>query len=299
MSRKNIMVIRLLLCAAMALGTAARGGGKPEEKNPVKAVFVSVGMEKGHVWIDGEPQETSLQLKFGVKFSVKEPLGFFLQSHGAIQYLEATDSTGRKLAPVEFEMGDIYPQSEDGMVQTIIKGTAGEPASHAASWVRLKGVFRVPVSRSVKSPVYELPLEEGAEMHAPLPGNNDREEGGDIVLSESAPAARLFLKECRSSERNGKKVMDVELGLKVESLFDLDRFEIVDEKDETLETDSMGGGCSWGPSSREWTKCLRFEDPGNLKKLRFRMIYKVPLEPAVVPVDVRMGMRGEIRDKKK
>lgn len=46
MNRQSIIVARFLLCAAAALGAAAWGGGKPEEKNPVKAVFVSVGMEK-------------------------------------------------------------------------------------------------------------------------------------------------------------------------------------------------------------------------------------------------------------
>lgn len=46
MNRQSIIVARFLLCAAAALGAAAWGGGKPEEKNPVKVVFVSVGMEK-------------------------------------------------------------------------------------------------------------------------------------------------------------------------------------------------------------------------------------------------------------
>ena len=55
MNRQSIIVARFLLCAAAALGAAAWGGGKPEEKNPVKAVFVSVGMEKNSMWINGAP----------------------------------------------------------------------------------------------------------------------------------------------------------------------------------------------------------------------------------------------------
>ena len=73
MNRQSIIVARFLLCAAAALGAAAWGGGKPEEKNPVKVVFVSVGMEKNSMWINGAPQESPLQLKFGVNFSVKSP----------------------------------------------------------------------------------------------------------------------------------------------------------------------------------------------------------------------------------
>lgn len=301
MNRQGMIVTRLLLCAAMALGMAAWGGGRPEEKNPVKAVFISIGVEKDRMWINGAAQESPLRLEFAVNFSVREPLGFFTQRNDGIQYLEATDSTGRKLAPAEFEMGGMYPQSDRGVVWATITGTAGELPSPDASWVRLKGVLRVPVSRSMKSPIYELPLEEGVEIHMPLPGNNDREEdgAGDIVLSESAPMGRLFLGECRLSEKKGKKVREVELGLAVESSFDLDSFEIVNEKGEILETESRGAGSRTGPSSSEWTKRLQFEDPGNLQKLRFRMIYKVPLEPVPVPVDVKLGMRGEIGDKKK
>ena len=244
MNRQSIIVARFLLCAAAALGAAAWGGGKPEEKNPVKVVFVSVGMEKNSMWINGAPQESPLQLKFGVNFSVKSPLGFGSRYDDGIQYLEATNSTGRKLAPAEFRMGSMYPRSEGGIVQATVNGVAGELPSPDASWVRLKGVFRVPVSRSVESPVYELPLAEEAEEHVPLPGANDREEagGGDIVLSESVPTGRLFLKECSTFERNGKKMRKMILGLGVESSFDLDRFEILNEKDEVLETESRGGG---------------------------------------------------------
>lgn len=295
------MFTRFLLCAALAPGTAAWGGGGPEGENPVKVVFTSVSMEKDRVWINGGPQESPLRLKFGMNFSVKEPLGFVRQYNEGIQYLAVTDSTGRKLAPAEFRLGAMYPRRDRGTVQVTVKGNAGELPSPAACWVRLKGVFRVPVSRSMKSPVYELPLEEGAEMHVPLPGGHDWEEveGGDIVMSESVPTGRLFLKELSLSERNGKKMREVVLGLGVESFFDLDRFEILNEKGEVLETESRGEGSGMSSSSREWTKHLQFEEPGNLQKLRFLMIYRVSLEPVSVPVDVKLGMRGEIRDKKK
>lgn len=50
---------------------------------------------------------------------------------------------------------------------------------------------------------------------------------------------------------------------------------------------------------REWTKRLQFEEPENAQKLSFRMIYRVPAEPVSVPMDVKLGMRGEIGEKKK
>lgn len=301
MKSRSMIYTRALLCAAMVSGAAAWGGGKPEVKVPVEVVFTSVGLEKDRVWINGQPQESGLKLKFTVNFSVKEPLGFFDQYNDSLQYLEATDSTGRKLAPVEFNMGSMYPRSEKGVVKASVNGVAGEFPSPAASWVRLKGVFRVPVSRSVKSSVHELPLQKDAQMHAPLPGNDDweKEADGDIVIPESAPTGRFFIEECRSFERNGKKMVEVALGLAVETPFDLDQFEILNEKDEVLEVDERGGSSSMSSDSRSWTKRLQFEAPENPRKLRFRMIYNIPQEPVAVPVDVRLGMRGEIRDKKK
>lgn len=301
MNDQGMNCIRALLVAAMSLGMAAWGSGKPEEKNPVKAVFTSIGMEKDKVWANGQLQESAPQLKVVIKFLVKEPLGFLRQYNGGIQYLEATDSSGKKLAPVEFEMDSLYQQSEKGTVQASVRGVAAELPSPDASWIRLKGVFRVPLSHSMQSPVYELPLAKGAEMHAPLPGSGDREEAGseDIVMSEDVPSGRLFLEECRSFEMGGKKMIEVELGLAVESFFDLDCFEILNEKDEALKVDERGGSSSMSSTSREWTKRLQFEAPESLQKLRFRMVYKVPQDPVAVPVDARVGMCGEITEKKK
>ena len=301
MNRQGIIYVRFLLCAAMVSGMVAWGNVNPEEKNPVKAVFTYISLEKDRIWVNGQLQESSLHLEFVVNFTVKEPWGFATQHNNRIQYLEATDSTGRKLAPVEFRIGSMYPRSEHGMVRASVNGVAGELPSPAASWIRLKGVFRVPLSRSMKSLVYELPLEKGAEMNTPLPGNEGREDmgGEDIALPEHVPTGRFFLEECKSFEKEGKKMIEVVVGLAVESAFDLESFEIVNEKEEPLKTDSRGEGSSIGSSSQEWTKLLQFEAPDHLQKLRFRMVYKVPLEPVAVPVDVKVGMRGEIRDKKK
>ncbi len=301
MNRQGIIYIRFLLYAAMVSGIAAWGNVNPEEKNPVRIIVDSVGMAKDRTWINGQLQESPLQLKVTGKFTVKEPLVFSSQYNDSIQYLEATDSSGRKLAPVEFRIGSMYARSEDGMVRAFVHGVAGELPSPAASWIRLKGVFRVPLSRSMKSLVYELPLEKGAEMNTPLPGNEGREDMGDedIALPEHGPTGRFFLEECKSFEKEGKKMIEVSLGLAVEGIFDLESFEILNEKDEPLKTDSRGEGSSIGSSSRKWRKHLQFEAPDHLQKLRFRMVYKVPLEPVAVPVDVKVGMRGEIRDKKK
>lgn len=109
---------------------------------------------------NGATRESPLQLKFGVSFQARAPLNFVNPYNSGIQYLDATDSTGRKLAPAEFRMGGMSLRNESGMAQAAVTGIAGELPSPQASWVRLKGTLRIPVCRSMKSHVYELPLEK-------------------------------------------------------------------------------------------------------------------------------------------
>lgn len=46
--------------------------------------------------------------------------------------------------------------------------------------------------------------------------------------------------------------------------------------------------------SRAWTKDIRFESAEQMEKLRVRMVYKVSRGEVAVPVDVRLGMFGEV-----
>ena len=301
MDRRIIIVARFFLCVSIAWGTEAWSGGKPEEKYPVEIVFTSIGVEKNNMLANGATRESPLQLKFGVSFQARAPLNFVNPYNSGIQYLDATDSTGRKLAPAEFRMGGMSLRNESGMAQAAVTGIAGELPSPQASWVRLKGTLRIPVCRSMKSHVYELPLEKEAEEHVLLPGTVEQgeAESGDIVLSEGIPTGRIFLRECSTFEKNGKKMRKMVLGLGVEIPFDLDHFEILNEKGDVLKTESRGGGSRMNSTYREWTKRLQFEEPEDLRKLRLRLDYKVPAEPVSIPVDVKLGMRGEIRDRKR
>jgi len=298
MNTQSMIVGRLLLCAAFALGTAGRASGKPEEKNPIKIVFPFVSMEKDSRWSLGKLMESPPRLKFGVTFSIREPLCFQDINSNAIQYLEATDSTGRKLAPAEFKMDFTLPQNKDGVEQTTAVGIVGELPSPEASWVRLKGTLRIPVYHFIKSPVYELALEEGAEEHVWLTGAAAREKTGgeDIALPENMLIGRLFLEQYSVRKEGGRQIV---LGFGTDGLFNFTRFELLNEKDEVLETKSFDVKSRRGASKSEWTKRMQFEEPENLKKLRVRIVYRDVEELIPVPVDVKLGMRGEIREGKR
>lgn len=299
MNTQSMIVGRLLLCAVFTLGLAGRASGKPEEKNPVKIIFSSVSMEKDCIWRGGKLMLSPPRLKFGLTFSIREPLCFKVFNSNAIQHLEATDSTGRKLAPAEFKMDFTIPQSKDGVERTTAVGVVSELPSPEAFWVRLRGTLRIPVYHLMKSPVYELALEKGAEEHVWLPGAAEQEKAGgeDIALPESMLTGRLFLEECTM----GKKGRQIVLGFGTYKPFNLTRFEILNEKDEVLKSKSSHVAIRIGSPYSEWTNRLQFEEPENLKKLRIRIVYKdLSSEELVpVPVDVRLGMGGEIREGKR
>lgn len=92
-------------------------------------------------------------------------------------------------------------------------------------------------------------------------------------------------------------MVTVMIGLKADSAFRLDSFEILNEKDESLKASPLGTNYSsdGDDSSAYWAKRFVFKEPEKLEKLRFRILYQIPHETVAVPVDVKLGMRGKIR----
>lgn len=87
-----------------------------------------------------------------------------------------------------------------------MRGTAGEIPLPGVSWIRLQGVWRISLARTLKSRVYELPLSKGAEMDVPLPGNSEEgEDGVDVVSVQGPSAGKLVLEDYSTYEiRMGK-----------------------------------------------------------------------------------------------
>lgn len=215
-------------------------------------------------------------------------------SDSAKQYLNLTDSSGARLAPVEFNLAWLHQSIRKGGVSASITGTAGEFPVSGVSWLRLHGTLKVPLARQRWSPVYELPLQEGAKIYFPLPGGDRDGPDGDIIVAPESPAASLSLQEYDRIEKEGKKMLRVKIILETESPFELETLEIVNDQDEVLKAEYHEGSSSIEGQERMWEKKMLVEDTGGARKLRLRLLYQVPAPLSAVPVDLIVGMRGEI-----
>ncbi|WP_418682316.1 hypothetical protein [Akkermansia sp.] len=156
----------------------------------------------------------------------------------------------------------------------------------------------MPLARLVKGDVYELLAEKGTEVYIDVPGSNggEGEASEDVVTARTASSSRIVLKEYKKIEYEGKKMVKAEIGLEADAPIELSAFQILNDKNEVLET--MTGGMSYSPveSSCRADATYFFEDPGDGKKLRIRPIYRAFRKLVKIPVDIKFGMRGEIRD---
>ena len=158
----------------------------------------------------------------------------------------------------------------------------------------MKGELKIPLARLQESPVYELAFQPGAQMDVLLPRGNTEEEAGngDIVVGEDDSAGKLSLHECETFEKEGKKMAQVKISLDLESLFELAEFQILNDRNEVLETtcrwwEGWAGGFFLSSYSK---RVLEFEAPEYIRKLRIRLLYRVRQKTVTVPV------RGEIRE---
>lgn len=233
MKKHGIMAWRLMLGVAVVSGTAAWGAVTPQEEDPVEVRFAGFGVKREEFDGDGPLRDSPLQLKFHVFWSVNFPWRFDGLFGRRIQYLDVTGSDGKKLAPAGFDLKlcGITQLGVRGMEVAHITGTSAELPRPEVSWLRLKGVFRVPLARLEKSPVYEIPAEKGAEVNILLPGAGGEDEG-DIAVAQDSPVGRISLKKYVTSESKGKTMVELEIELETDSSFELDHIELLDDRDE-------------------------------------------------------------------
>lgn len=272
--------------------------GTPEGGMEGKAgiVFNEAGLQQDRR-IDG--REGVLQWKCSAVLFVREPWGF--EDHCVVenQSLERWDADGKELSPVEFQTAWLNETNRKGVNFTVIEGIAAKLPPAGCAWVRLKGRLRVPVVRTMESPVYELPLRQGGASFILLPGS---EEGNgrnvdDVVEPGELPVGNLYVKKCEWKKEAGKKQLALTIGLDANNLFRPEKFQLLDEKGKVLDYDS--------PDNSEidehltgWTADFTFSPPEKMKmdKCRIRVTYKTPPEYISVPVDARFGIGGEIRE---
>ena len=295
---------RIFLCTVSMAWGALMNGGNAAEENPVKVGVGHVGWEPHLMWYSsgeedlGDFKETDSELIISLMLSVREPLCFPENANGGKQVLDLLDSSGRKVALVTLDVEQLFQQQKKGITYTSITGTWKEGPEPDISWLRLKGTLRVPLARLVKGDVYELPAEKGTEVYIDVPGSNggEGEAGEDVVTARTASSSRIVLKEYKKIEYEGKKMVKAEIGLEADAPIELSAFQILNDKNEVLET--MTGGMSYSPveSSCRADATYFFKDPGDGKKLRIRPVYRAFRKLVKIPVDIKFGMRGEIRD---
>ena len=163
-----------------------------EEK--VGIVFREAGLKRD---TGNDGGEGVLQWKCSAVLFIREPWGFGESSVVENQSLGRWAADGRELAPVEFQTAWLNENSRKGVSFTVIEGTAANLPPAGCAWIRLKGCLRVPVARTLESPVYELPLRQGAAAFIPLPGIEEENGGNvnDVVEPCELPVGNLYVKK--------------------------------------------------------------------------------------------------------
>lgn len=288
-------VLGMAVWETMVAGTACA-----EPEVPVEMRWESLHMECEGSRSDGPPRESLPKLVFHLVLKVKEPWCFVGISGVKNQCLNVTDSSGRRLHPATFDLSWLLPYVENGVVSVRVKGTVEELPGPDVSWLRLKGTLRVPVARSRKSPVYELPPEQGANIRIPLPGSGEEDNSGDgdIAGAPDVPMGKLSVTQYEIIPSRGRQVVRMMLSLETPACFDFDNFELVDDRGKILGVSGGGIIPILDDVPRKWSKYVELEKTEELRKLRIRLRYRIPQGTVALPVDLRVGMGGEIRERK-
>lgn len=273
-------------------GTALPNGKSGQSGKSVNAQLTMLRIHGGQ---EGEDCTGAVPVMFHVQLSVKSPAVFGGIADVKKQSLEVTDSAGRVLPPAVFNLTWLKPESrEEGMSYLVLLGKGKTSSSPGGEWLRMRGTLRVPVSTLQESPVYELPLVKGAQLQIPVPGAApDGGDGMDVSVAGNAPTCRLKIVKLKDGAGNGKE-MHVSLNVSG-TPFDLDCFELVDEKGDPLKNaSSSGAGSSFDSMGQEgfWHQKFTIGDTADLKLVRVRLRYRINAETVGVPVDCRIGLGG-------
>lgn len=275
----------------------------------VETTFLGMAVNCGTTSVDERQAVRGLMIR--TRLSVQEPLsfgdGYALRLKP--QTLSVTDSTGHELPPAVFEMRNPFETStqhqSEKTVYVNLKGVSPDLASPGSSWVRLHGMLRVPVSVVRVSDPYDLGMANGWTAEIPLPGRDaavaDMADAGDVATVDDGPVGTLLMKEARQVERQGKTCMYLKLTLTEEGTgFDLVDFMFCDDQGKPLKSSWEGKEASRkGSRGNLWGESVIVEPPGEGRQIKLRLRYRAGVEMKSVPVDMKVGMEGEIVGKSK
>ena len=282
--------------------TGGAGGGELPVAPPVpgkpfvRAELESLGIKSFIRWFRNVRHESPLQLVFQLRLETARPYGFRKQRESGTQKLDVTDSTGLVLPSAEFDLRWPRQQEAGDVCYAVVEGKSPALCAPGAEWVHLKGRLRVPVDQVRRSPVYELPLAKGAELHIPVPGlDMGGDDGNDVATLGDAVTCRLWFS---SMDRLADHQVRLEVNLAVDKAsFDWDGFELVDGKGDVLPVESGGFGRAIRGMGSTWSSFLTFRNAENMENVRIRIKYKTDAEIVTVPVDVKVGLGGPLPQK--
>lgn len=259
------------------------------QKIPVEAGLRSMEISCGEA---EEQAPRAVKLSFTLNFGVAEPFDLNGNGQAGGQSLEAEDSTGRKLGAVAFEVGNLHTRKRGKIRATMLKGECPELPSPEAEWIRLHGAFRLPVTRDVPSPVYDFSLSEGAVSFPVTLAGPEEECAVDLAVAGDAGTEELSVKVSR---RVGEKWL-LEAMLWNDKGYRITSWELMDGDGKPLKTDFVSGIISRG-SGRPGTGQSMAVDAGtDLRKLKIRLYRKEDMGTVPLPVDMKMGLHGTVRE---
>lgn len=298
MKKGIIAGCRLVFCAAASLAGAAWGEDLAGTEPSVDIDFQSIGIGRAEERVNGCVRDAPFGLSFWAQLSVRPPLWLVNPSLSDHQFLQMTDSSGRKLSRVCFDLGlNASHREGDAFVTASLYGKTGKMPRPDVFWVRLKGTFQVPVARLRESPVYELPLKAGVKVPVLLQDDREEELAGDVAVLRDAPRGEIFLREYDVFEEQGRKMARVEISLTVDRPMKMDSLQILDDRGTVMSSECLGE--RWTQAmpgfSRSLLKRVQVEYKEGLEKVGVRFHYISRQDVVPVPVNVKLGMAGEIQ----
>lgn len=268
----------------------------------VKARHVPVEMGLKNMEISckesgGEDEQAPLPVKlsFALNFGVSEPFDLNGKGNMEDQSLEAEDSTGKKLGAVTFDVGNLHTWKRGQKKVTLFKGVCPELPSPEAEWIRLHGTFRLPMTRDVSSPVYDFSLSEGRTSFPVTiaePEEDPQDSVGDLVVAGETEEDELSV---RVTWR-GKERLVVRIMLWNDKGYRISSWELMDGDGKPLKADDCGDVISGDPNRPGTGKDMDMDVKTDLSKLKIKLYYRQNLGTVSLPVDMKMGLGGTIRE---
>lgn len=291
-----MMKTAVLICWMACSGPGALAGDGAHDQNvPVEAGLRSMEISCRESGGEDGQALPAVKLSFALNFGVFEPFDLNGNGHVGDQSLEAEDSAGRNLGAVTFDVGNLRTWKRGKRKVTVFKGECPELPSPEAEWIRLHGTFRLPVTRDVPSPVYDFSLSEGKAsfpVTIAAPEEEPQEYAGDLAVAGDSGMEELLVKVSR---RWGERWL-LEVMLWNDKDYRIAAWELMDGDGKPLKTSYVNDIVSGDPERPGTGQYMTVDASTDLSKLKIRLYYREDMGTVSLPVDMKMGLDGTVRE---